>query len=102
MAALIGIVFSIVLVMVQLGLHFGFGQMVTAMIDHSAVDLWAVSTSTKSGARSEFSAPPATAPLPLVRNAVKKFLSRRHVLKPKTYVSMNFISTRANVRCVWR
>jgi hypothetical protein len=27
--------FSVVLVMVQLGLYFGFGRMVTAMIDHA-------------------------------------------------------------------
>ncbi len=32
---LIGIAFSVILVMVQLGLYFGFGRMVTAMIDHA-------------------------------------------------------------------
>jgi putative ABC transport system permease protein len=42
-ATLIGIVFSVVLVMVQLGLYFGFGHMVTTMIDHAAADLWVVS-----------------------------------------------------------
>jgi putative ABC transport system permease protein len=42
-ATLIGIVFSVVLVMVQMGLYFGFGRMVTTMIDHSAADLWVVS-----------------------------------------------------------
>jgi putative ABC transport system permease protein len=42
-ATLIGIVFSVVLVMVQLGLYLGFGQMVTTMIDHTAADLWVVS-----------------------------------------------------------
>jgi putative ABC transport system permease protein len=42
-ATLIGIVFSVVLVMVQLGLYFGFGHMVTTMIDHAAADLWIVS-----------------------------------------------------------
>jgi hypothetical protein len=34
-ATLVGIVFSVVLVMVQLGLYLGFGRMVTAMIDHA-------------------------------------------------------------------
>src|SRR5690348_13431621 len=42
-ATLIGIVFSVVLVMVQMGLYFGFGRMVTTMIDHAAADLWVVS-----------------------------------------------------------
>ena len=34
-ATVIGIVFSIVLVTVQMGLYLGFGQMVTTMIDHA-------------------------------------------------------------------
>src|SRR5262249_51891151 len=42
-ATLIGIVFSVVLVMVQMGLYLGFGRMVTTMIDHAAADLWVVS-----------------------------------------------------------
>src|ERR1700746_1182105 len=42
-ATLIGIVFSVVLVMVQMGLYFGFGRMVTTMIDHADADLWGVS-----------------------------------------------------------
>jgi putative ABC transport system permease protein len=42
-ATLIGIVFSVVLVMVQMGLYFGFGRMVTTMIDHATADLWVVS-----------------------------------------------------------
>jgi putative ABC transport system permease protein len=41
-ATVIGIVFSIVLVTVQMGLYFGFGQMVTTMIDHATADLWVV------------------------------------------------------------
>ncbi|HET7885359.1 MAG TPA: ABC transporter permease [Bradyrhizobium sp.] len=41
-ATLVGIVFSVVLVMVQMGLFFGFGQMVTTMIDHGNADLWVV------------------------------------------------------------
>src|SRR5213076_1509023 len=40
---LIGIVFSVVLVMVQMGLYLGFGRMVTTMVDHAAADLWVVS-----------------------------------------------------------
>jgi putative ABC transport system permease protein len=42
-ATLVGIVFSVVLVMVQMGLYLGFGRMVTTMIDHAAADLWVVS-----------------------------------------------------------
>ncbi len=47
-ATLIGIVFSVVLVMVQLGLYFGFGRMVTMMIDHASADLWIVAKAAKS------------------------------------------------------
>jgi putative ABC transport system permease protein len=47
-ATLIGIVFSVVLVMVQMGLYLGFGRMVTTMIDHAPADLWVVSSGTKS------------------------------------------------------
>lgn len=46
-ATVIGIVFSIVLVMVQMGLYFGFGQMVTTMIDHASADLWIMPRGTK-------------------------------------------------------
>jgi putative ABC transport system permease protein len=42
-ATLIGIVFSVVLVMVQIGLYLGFGRMVTTMTDHAEADLWVVS-----------------------------------------------------------
>ncbi len=42
-ATLIGIVFSVVLVMVQMGLYLGFGRMVTTMVDHATADLWVVS-----------------------------------------------------------
>ncbi|MET0709438.1 MAG: multidrug ABC transporter substrate-binding protein, partial [Tardiphaga sp.] len=35
-ATVIGIVFSIVLVTIQMGLYFGFGRMVTTMIDHAS------------------------------------------------------------------
>ena len=41
-ATLVGIVFSVVLVMIQMGLFLGFGQMVTNMIDHTSTDLWVV------------------------------------------------------------
>jgi putative ABC transport system permease protein len=47
-ATLIGIVFSVVLVMIQLGLYVGFGRMVTTMIDHAPADLWVVSKGAKS------------------------------------------------------
>jgi len=47
-ATLVGIVFSVVLVMVQLGLYVGFGRMVTTMIDHAPADLWIVTKGVKS------------------------------------------------------
>ena len=46
-ASLIGIVLSVVLVMVQMGLYFGFGRMITTMIDHVSTDLWIVSNGAK-------------------------------------------------------
>jgi len=46
-ASLIGIVFSVVLVMVQIGLYFGFSGMITTVIDHASTDLWIVSSGTK-------------------------------------------------------
>ena len=39
-ATLVGIVFSVVLVLIQMGLFLGFGRMVTTMIDHANADLW--------------------------------------------------------------
>jgi putative ABC transport system permease protein len=47
-ATVVGIVFSIVLVMVQLGLYQGFAQQVTSMIDRANADLWVVRSGTKS------------------------------------------------------
>jgi putative ABC transport system permease protein len=47
-ATLIGIVFSVVLVLVQMGLYSGFGRMVTTVIDHATTDLWIVSRGTNS------------------------------------------------------
>jgi len=46
-ATMVGIVFSVVLVLVQMGLFFGFGHMVTTMIDHAATDLWVVPKNVK-------------------------------------------------------
>jgi putative ABC transport system permease protein len=46
-ASLLGIVFSVVLVMVQMGLYFGFGGMLTTMIDHASTDIWIVSSGAK-------------------------------------------------------
>ncbi|MBR1274627.1 ABC transporter permease [Bradyrhizobium sp. AUGA SZCCT0283] len=46
-ATVIGIVFSIVLVTVQMGLYLGFGRMVTTMIDHASADLWVMPRGTK-------------------------------------------------------
>src|SRR3981081_2220273 len=46
-ATIVGIVFSIVLVTVQMGLYVGFGRMVTTMIDHTPADIWDVPLGTK-------------------------------------------------------
>src|SRR3984957_18436325 len=46
-ATIIGIVFSIVLVMIQMGLFLSFERMVTTMIDHAQADLWIVPRGTK-------------------------------------------------------
>jgi putative ABC transport system permease protein len=44
---MVGIVFSVVLVMVQMGLYLGFGEMVTKMIKRTSADLWVVREGTK-------------------------------------------------------
>jgi putative ABC transport system permease protein len=46
-ATIVGIVLSIVLVTVQMGLYVGFGRMVTTMIDHAPADLWVMPLGTK-------------------------------------------------------
>jgi len=46
-ATLVGIVFSMVLVTIQMGLYLGFGRMVTTMIDHADADLWIMPAGTK-------------------------------------------------------
>jgi putative ABC transport system permease protein len=46
-ATVIGIVFSIVLVTLQLGLFLSFERMVTTMIDHAPADFWIVPLGTK-------------------------------------------------------
>lgn len=46
-ATVIGIVFSVVLVMIQIGLFLSFERMVTTMIDHAQADLWIVPLGTK-------------------------------------------------------
>jgi putative ABC transport system permease protein len=46
-ATIVGIVFSIVLVTVQMGLYVGFRRMVTTMIDHSPAALWIMPVATK-------------------------------------------------------
>src|SRR5438046_868195 len=46
-ATVVGIVFSIVLVAVQLGLFMGFERMITTMIDHAQADLWIAPAETK-------------------------------------------------------
>jgi putative ABC transport system permease protein len=47
-ATLVGIIFSVVLFTVQLGLFSGFERMVTTMIDHAQADLWIAPADTKS------------------------------------------------------
>src|SRR2546429_1942320 len=47
-ATVVGIVFSIVLVAVQLGLFMGFERTITTMIDHAQADLWIAPADTKS------------------------------------------------------
>ena len=42
-----GIVFSVVLVMGQMGIYFGFSRMVTTVVDHTSTDLWIVSSGAK-------------------------------------------------------
>ena len=46
-ATIIGIIFSIVLVTVQMGLYVGFRLMVTTMIDHAPAELWIMPVGTK-------------------------------------------------------
>ena len=46
-ATVIGIVFSIILVSIQMGLFLSFERMVTTMIDHAPADLWVVPFGTK-------------------------------------------------------
>jgi putative ABC transport system permease protein len=46
-ASLMGIVVSVVLVMVQMGLYFGFSGMISTIIDHTSTDLWIVSSGAK-------------------------------------------------------
>lgn len=46
-AAVTGIVFSVLLILVQMGLFYGFGRMVTLVVDHTATDLWIVSKGTQ-------------------------------------------------------
>src|ERR1700724_982169 len=47
-ATIVGIVFSIVLVTVQLGVFLSFERMITTMIDHAQADFWIVPAETKS------------------------------------------------------
>src|SRR5581483_10568922 len=47
-ATTIGIVFSVVLVIIEVGLYIGFGRMVTTMITHADADLWVVAQGAKS------------------------------------------------------
>jgi putative ABC transport system permease protein len=46
-ATIVGVVFSIVLVTVQVGVFLSFEDMATTMIDHASADLWVVPIGTK-------------------------------------------------------
>lgn len=46
-ATVVGVVFSIILVTVQIGLYLSFERMVTTMIDHAEADLWIMPRGTK-------------------------------------------------------
>ncbi|ACA16054.1 protein of unknown function DUF214 [Methylobacterium sp. 4-46] len=46
-AAVTGIVFSVVLILVQMGLFYGFGRMVTLIVDHTSADIWIMSKGTQ-------------------------------------------------------
>lgn len=46
-AAVTGIVFSVVLVLLQVGLYYGFERTVTLVVDHTPTDFWVVSSGTK-------------------------------------------------------
>src|SRR5260370_21920475 len=46
-ATVIGIVFSVVLLTIQMGLFLSFERMVTTMIDHAPADLWIMPLGTK-------------------------------------------------------
>jgi putative ABC transport system permease protein len=52
-ATIVGIVFSIVLVTVQLGVFLSFERMITTMIDHAPADVWIAPAETKSFEGSE-------------------------------------------------
>ncbi len=47
-ATVVGIVFSIVLVTVQIGVFMSFERMITTMIDHTRADFWIIPNDTKS------------------------------------------------------
>jgi putative ABC transport system permease protein len=47
-ATVVGVVFSVVLVNVQLGVYLSFERMITTMIDHSDADLWIAPAETRS------------------------------------------------------
>ena len=47
-ATLVGIVFSVVLVGIQLGLYIGASRMITGPIDHADADLWVMPVHTES------------------------------------------------------
>jgi putative ABC transport system permease protein len=46
-ATVVGIVFSMILVTVQMGLYVSFARMVATMIDHAGADLWVMRAGTK-------------------------------------------------------
>ena len=58
---LTGIVFSVVLIVVQLGLFIGFTTATSNLIDHSGADLWIYTGKVSSSTRPQQTAPSALA-----------------------------------------
>ena len=54
LVTLVGILFAVVLVAVQLGMYFGARRMITGMIDHTGADIWICKYGTESIEQGDF------------------------------------------------
>jgi putative ABC transport system permease protein len=54
LVTLVGILFAVVLVAVQLGMYFGARRMITGMIDHTSADIWISKYGTESIEQGDF------------------------------------------------